>query len=572
MRMRLAKGWVIVASSVLLLPIFAMAAAPIPGSVRTKAFSAKKAVAAKPVAKKSTAAPTKKVVTAKAAKKPVPSKTTAAAKKSVVPKKEAEDLNLSAVNNINAIDLLRSIPLEIQNYPAAQQLPEHFDSAVSVSSVLNSALPMLVRMEILRRSYGDLSVADRDQVLDALEKRHKLNEKDLQIGFDYGYAQLVYDHNKTGLFFLRKANDAFKTQFSSLAYGMAEAEADLTLENATVEQMTTRKLDTIYRLGDAVHRDAEKHESGFWPSFVRVIEKLKPVTAYDHFTRRDFSLVYVPYGNKVVPSLKPGETSQVLPLQHVSASTLLSNSMTTACDPTALNAVDDDAETSASHVVPATSSYKPSPSSATSNATGSPSMTASSVLKTPVASQSSSLGTPATIEPLDTNAAAPSILDIAMQTKRPNQAQAKSPEQTQSYDGKAAKNQFNDQSNKKKSSLDINTLQAKLGAQSASVNSNLGVAVAHKMANFGGTNAMIEFFPTKDPDRMRIRVFNQTGFPLLSFTSHANPSSIVEDLDGDGTLEIVARQYAYDPYEPVRVYRYTPCGFELDRKIFDYFR
>lgn len=550
--MRLAKGWVIVASSVLLLPLCAMAAAPTPGSVGTKAVGLKKSIAAKPVVKKTTTATAKKPVGAKPVKKWVSPKTTAAAKKSVEPKKPAtESVNLSAaVNNINAIDILRSIPLEIQGYPAAQQLPEHFDSAAAVSSALSSAPSMLVRMEILRRSYADLSVTERDQVLAALEKRHKLNEKDLQVGFDYGYAQLVYEHNKTGLFFLRKANDAFKTQFSSLAYGMAEAEADLTLENATIEQMTTRKLDTIYRLGDAVQRDAEKHEPGFWPSFVRVIEKLKPVTAYEHFTRRDFSLVYVPYGNKVIPALKPGETSQVLPLKNVSTATLLSNSATTACDPTALNAVNDDEETSGASHASTTPSGK-SPSSAA--------LTGSKASVAPVSTETSQ--TSAT--------SAPSILDIAMQNKGANQAQGKGSEQVQSYESKTDKNH-----SKKKAVLNLDTLQVKGGAQSASVSSsnNLGVAVAHRMANFNGTNATIEFFPTKDPDRLRIRVFNQSGFPLLSFTSHTSPSSIVEDLDGDGTLEIVARQYAYDPYEPVRVYRYTPCGFELDRKIFDYFR
>jgi hypothetical protein len=57
---------------------------------------------------------------------------------------------------------------------------------------------------------------------------------------------------------------------------------------------------------------------------------------------------------------------------------------------------------------------------------------------------------------------------------------------------------------------------------------------------------------------------------LLSFETYAN--RLVEDLDGDGTFEIVARQYKQDPYNPVIVYRYTPCGFELDKKIFNAFR
>lgn len=348
------------------------------------------------------------------------------------------------------IDVLRSVPLEVSGYPQAQQFPTHFQTADEVLRALDSTPVLLVHMEAFRRSYADLSVAERNKVLAALQKRHKLAENDLQIGFDYGYAQLIYTRNKTGLFFLRKANDRFQSQFSSLAYGMAELEADVLLENAAPEQMTTRKLDVIYQLGDAVKRDAQSHQPGFWPSFVRVLEKMKPMPAYGSFPRRDFSLVYVPYGSRVVP-LKTGAVSQALPLQNVSSATLLSNSLNTACNPGAV----------------------PEDGAVTSSTTDKPRVSA---------------------------------------------------------------------------------------------------PVSQKSASFNGRNALIQFFPTEEPNQLRVRVLDQTGQPLLSFTSHAAPPSIVEDLDGDGTLEIVARQYAYNPLEPVRVYRYTPCGFELDRKIFEYFR
>ncbi len=361
---------------------------------------------------------------------------------------------LNALPSAAAVtDLLRTVPLEITGYEAGKQFPAHFTDAASVLSAINSSPVLLLHMEALRRASLDLTDIEKKKVTATLLKKHQVLETDLALGFDLGYAQLVLDNNKTGLFFLRKANDKLKTQFTALAYGMAEAQADLTLENAKPEETTTRKMDSTYQLSDAVMLDAASHQPGFWPSFIKVIADMKTVSAYGSFSRRDFSRVYVPIGKNgtLIPpttTTKPGETTVTLPLSTDPA-TLLNNSANTSCNPADSDDVD---------------------------------------LK---------------------------------------------------KEGKA--------------------------------NPLSGGVVAQRTATFGGNTASLQFFPIEGTHFYRVRILSTKGEVLLSFKTHAMPS-IVEDLDGDGSLEIVARQYEYDPTDPILVYRYTPCGFELDKKIFNDFR
>ena len=342
------------------------------------------------------------------------------------------------------IDLLRSVPLEVTGYASAQCLPPQLTSAQDVLTVLNGTPVLLVHMEALRRGYTELPAEERAKLLSDLHKRHMAKETDLMLGFDLGYAELVYEHNKTGLFFLRKANDHFQDQFSNLAYGMAQAEADITLENASPEELTTRKMDVMYRLGDAVKIDAAHHQPGFWPSYMHVLEKLKPMGAYKSFSRRDFSLAYVPYGNTVVP-LRPAVNS--------------SSSLSQTQQPGSLGQLPFSAT-----VTPASSTAVCSPEAGTSESTG-----------------------------------------------------------------------------------------------------FFGSIVSQRTANFNGKLASIQFYRTADP-HYRVRVVDSTGASLLTFET-LTTANIVEDLDGDGVFEIVARQYQYDSLKPVLVYRYTACGFALDQKL-----
>ncbi|WP_373530986.1 hypothetical protein [Vampirovibrio sp.] len=227
--------------------------------------------------------------------------------------------NINLASPAESIDILRSTPMEVNGYASAKAFPETFTTQDQVIQALNSTPVLLVHMEALRRAYHDLAPGEHDKLLEAIHKRRLTNEKDLMLGFDHGYAQMVFKQNKTGLFFLRKANDYFKDQFSALAYAMAQVEADINLENSTPEITTTRKMDATFKLGDAVIRDAMNHQPGFWPSYIQVIAKMKPMPAYKSFSHRDFSLTYVPYGDSVT-SLQGVSTSS-LPLSSADATT-----------------------------------------------------------------------------------------------------------------------------------------------------------------------------------------------------------------------------------------------------------
>ncbi len=338
-----------------------------------------------------------------------------------------------------SVDLLRSIPLEIKDYAAGKTLPEKPETADQILNAIDNTPVLLVHMEAIRRAYHYLSPAEQEKLLSALFKRHQKSEWDLRTGFDHGYAQLVIKENKTGLFFLRKANDRFQDQFSNLAYGMAQVQADINLENAKPEETTTRKMDATYKLSDAVLLDAAKHQPGFWPSYMRVIERMKPLPAYASFTRRDFSLAYIPYGNKVIPM--GSVTTASIPLKSTPDSLLAASMGTPSCDPG--------------------------------------------------------------------------------------------------------------------SGTDVDTSGSS--------------AVSQRNVNFSGTSALIQFFNTEETGLFRVRVLSADGSPMLSFRTY-DRGGVIEDLEGDGTFEIVARQYQQDPFNPVIVYRYTPCGFELDKQVFENFR
>ncbi|MBX2860005.1 MAG: hypothetical protein KTR14_02130 [Vampirovibrio sp.] len=227
-----------------------------------------------------------------------------------------------------SIDLLRDVPLEIGAYEASDHvLDTSLTSADAVMNVLQGSQNLLVHMEVLRRGYTELSTAEQQKLIKNLLARKKAMAEDTASFFDYGYAELVYNRNKTGLFFLRKANDRLKNQFTSLAYAMAQAEVDLNEEGASPSEMTTRKLDVTYKLTDAVHRDAKSHKPGFWASFVRVQQKLQPVTAFKDIVKSDFSTSYVPYATSSLFDEEQDEFSEEM------------TTVTEPLDPTACSAL-----------------------------------------------------------------------------------------------------------------------------------------------------------------------------------------------------------------------------------------
>lgn len=211
----------------------------------------------------------------------------------------------------NAIDLTRSIPLEVSDYKEVSEFPAAFTTAQQVLDILNGRRNTLVHMEAVRRSYTELPPAEKSKLLTMLHDRHRALQEDPVRYFDYGYAKVVFNQNKTGLFFLRKANDALKEQFTSLAYAMGQAEIDLNVEGKDGDAVNTRKLDVEFLLKDAVKRNAIKPKKGFWPSFVREIKALGQEPAYEEILGSDHSVFLVPYGSAAIPpmlDLKAGAT------------------------------------------------------------------------------------------------------------------------------------------------------------------------------------------------------------------------------------------------------------------------
>ena len=204
----------------------------------------------------------------------------------------------------SSVDLLHQIVFPVAAYQEASLWPVKLDKADTLFSALEQDQHLLVHMEAFRRASKELSLAEQDRLLQWVFQRQQQAPENVVRFFDQGYGQIVLKNNKTGLFFLRKANDRLKNQFTSLAYALAEADVDLGQEASSPAEMTMRKLDVTYKLIDAVTRDAETHQPGFWPAFADTVERLAGVPAYADFTRQDFSQKYLPYGKCMAGALE----------------------------------------------------------------------------------------------------------------------------------------------------------------------------------------------------------------------------------------------------------------------------
>lgn len=150
------------------------------------------------------------------------------------------------------------------------------------------------------------SSAEKQALLLDLLKRRQRNEASPWLYFDYGYAQLLLTQNKTGLFFLRKANDSIETAITSLAYAVAQADVDLFDDKEKPTEPTARKLDVVFLLDEAFAKDSAHHTAGFWPAYIKTIKTLQAMPAYQPYLNRDFSLRVLPYGDRspqVLPAL-----------------------------------------------------------------------------------------------------------------------------------------------------------------------------------------------------------------------------------------------------------------------------
>lgn len=200
--------------------------------------------------------------------------------------------------------LIRTIPLEVSAYPEAANISEQATSAQKTIAGLTESPNLLVHMELLREAYGIYgdNSTEKPKLIKALKDRYWADQENPEKFFDYGYSQLVFDANKNGLFFLRKANDKIASPFTNLAYGLAQIDADIYFEKAAINELTTRKMDAVYKLKDALTLNRDAKKSGVWASYVAIVQALKAYPAYESIVTEDVSTIYVPYSFQTTAS------------------------------------------------------------------------------------------------------------------------------------------------------------------------------------------------------------------------------------------------------------------------------
>jgi hypothetical protein len=204
--------------------------------------------------------------------------------------------NLTGAQAGLAAKLVHTVPIAL---PAAQQnnIPAHPMRADQLyGAFAQGSIPL--RMEALRRAALQLDSTEKERLWSYLNKRRDANINDPNLYFDVGYADIALHMNKTGLFFLRKASERLNSPFALLAYGMAQADIDLYAEGGSPSTPSMRKLDVVYKLGDAIALGVKKPQSGLWPTFVAIQQQLSALPAYADFSQRDYSDTLVPYGER----------------------------------------------------------------------------------------------------------------------------------------------------------------------------------------------------------------------------------------------------------------------------------
>ena len=213
--------------------------------------------------------------------------------------------------------LIRSVPLDISGYSQSKDLDSHLKTAADTSALLVDGTPLLVHMEAIRRAYVQFGSdpAETQKFLVTLKARYMGEPENAIKFFDYGYAQLVMSNDKNGLFFLRKANDKLKSPNTALAYGLAQIDVDKNQEGAQVGVLTTRKMDAMYKLKDALTLNRKEHVAGIWGSYVRIVQAVKDYGAYDSFRSEDASTLYLPFGVTPLAAADGANGSQLMSLE-----------------------------------------------------------------------------------------------------------------------------------------------------------------------------------------------------------------------------------------------------------------
>lgn len=219
--------------------------------------------------------------------------------------------------------LIRSIPLVISGYAGAAGIPEAAKTPEGVISVLEATSSLLPHMEVIRQAHtcAGQSPEAKLTLLTSLKDRYLKDQDNPAKFFDYGYAQLVLEGNKNGLFFLRKANDRLNTPATSLAYGMAQIDVDRLHEKGQPSELTTRKMDAGYKLKDALILNRVQKMPGIWPTYVQIMASLKDFTAFESLRNEDVSSIYVPAGNTSLSRSLPSAASAFLAMPTAQADT-----------------------------------------------------------------------------------------------------------------------------------------------------------------------------------------------------------------------------------------------------------
>src|SRR5262249_31951365 len=131
----------------------------------------------------------------------------------MIPQSLAKALTLPTQALPMESDLMRTIAWRVPQSTEGSAFASPFTQDSQILGILTQDASLPAHMEALRRGYHELPENAKKGLVVRLLKRYEQSPEDPTRYFDYGYAQLVYLNNQTGLFFLRKANDKLQTQF-----------------------------------------------------------------------------------------------------------------------------------------------------------------------------------------------------------------------------------------------------------------------------------------------------------------------------------------------------------------------
>lgn len=214
-------------------------------------------------------------------------------------------------------NFLHQVPVNLDSYLGTETLPSKWTQHGPVVKVLTENRNLALHLEVLRQASYQLPPLEKTKLVEALRQQHRNIPDDPFRYFDYGYVRWSIDHDKSALFYLRKANDQLQNPWSNLAYALAEAEADLTHEHALATELTRRKQDAMFKLQDSLTMQAKAPVTGFWPAYLTAMSVLEKVPAYTDFSTADRSDTLIPFGQRIsvgytLPNFSPETSSQAI--------------------------------------------------------------------------------------------------------------------------------------------------------------------------------------------------------------------------------------------------------------------